>query len=41
MHLQGSVNAAAFYEKQGFIALDHELADAGIRYVPMALPIQK
>ena len=41
VHLLGSVNAAAFYEKQGFKALDHELADAGIRYVSVVLPIQK
>jgi predicted N-acetyltransferase YhbS len=40
VHLRASINSVAFYEKQGFIALGCELVDAGIRYVPMALPLQ-
>jgi GNAT superfamily N-acetyltransferase len=38
VHLRASINSVGFYEKQGFIALDHECVDAGIRYLPMTLP---
>jgi GNAT superfamily N-acetyltransferase len=39
VHLRASINSVGFYEKQGFVTLDNELGDAGVRYVPMALPV--
>ena len=41
IHLRASINSVGFYEKQGFAPLDGELGDAGIRYVPMGLNVNR
>ena len=37
IYLRASINAVGFYKRLGFMALDTEQNDKGIRYVPMEL----